>query len=117
MTFELHGNQLRLDGRRIGWVTRLASGERVFISPRRRSVHYMRIYRGWGLSKQVLEFLQDNGFTQIQLRIHKRETLISNIEDWKEHGIEAQYHGFEKQVFLPEKWFKKRQLMLSEILK
>ena len=115
MSFEMRGNQLRLGGRRIGWITTLISGEQVFISPRNRKKHYVRIFRGWGLSKAVFDFLKKHGFTQIQLRIGKAETLISNLSAWEEHGIHSQFPPFEKQVFLPEKYMKKKVLTLAEI--
>ena len=115
MSFEMRGNQLRLGGRRIGWITTLISGERVFISPRTRKKHYMKIYEGFGLSKAVFDFLKKHDFTQIQLRIGKSETLISDVSAWEEHGIHSQFEPFEKQVFLPEKYMKRKVLTLAEI--
>jgi len=116
MSFEIVGNQLRLDGRRIGWITKLANGKRVFISPRSRARHYMRIFEGWGIAKKVLNFLQQNDFDQIHIRLHKAVVLMSELDDWLEYGINGQYHPFEAQVFLPEKYFRCKQTTLAELM-
>lgn len=116
MTFELLGNQVRLDGRRIGWVSRLQNGKKVFISPRKRGPHYFRIYRGFGIAKDVLDFLQRNLFDEIHLRFGKRETLVSSLENWFAHAIPYHKKGFEPQLILPKKYMEKKMLSLSEIM-
>jgi hypothetical protein len=115
MTVELRGNQLLLEGRKLGWTTTLANGEKAFISPRRRSRHYFRIFKGWGLSKEVLRFLHDNDVKWIQLRIGKAEMLMSELGDWFIYAQDYYKPPFEPQLVLPEKYMKKKQVTLAEL--
>lgn len=112
----MHGNQVRLDGRRIGWITRTMDEKRVFISPRNRPEHFFRIFKGWALSRDVLNFLEQNNFDEVHLRIGKRETLISSLSIWREHGIPYQKLPFEPQIVLPETFMTKKMLSLSEVM-
>jgi hypothetical protein len=120
MTFEMKGNQLNLDGRRIGWITRTLTGTRVFRSPRNRKQHYFRIFEGWGLSRDVYFFLKREGFEEIQLLISQQETLISQLSDWEPqpegHGILYQHPNFEPQIILPERYMKRHLLTLGQML-
>lgn len=113
--FVLHGNQLRLDGRRVGWITTIDK-KRVFVSPRKRRTHYMRIFKGWGLSKAVLTYLKEREVDEIHLKVYKDQTLISPLQAWLEHGIVRQFRPFETQVFLPEKYMTQKRLTPSQIL-
>ena len=111
----MHGGQILLDGRRIGWITSTADGKRIFKSPRRRIPHFFRIFSGWGLSEQWLQYLEKNNFEEIHLQISDRETLVSQLKDWRIHGIPYQKSPFEEQIILPEKYFTKHMLSLSQL--
>ena len=111
----MHGGQILLDGKRIGWITSTADGKRIFISPRKRQDHYFRNLAGWALSKNVLNFLKSNDFAEIHLRIGLRETLISQMSDWTNYGIDIHYPPFEPQKVLPEKFFKKKWITLTQL--
>lgn len=115
VSFELRGGQIHLDGRKIGYKTKLANGELTFVSPRKRSTHYFRIFKGWGISKEVLQYLKDEGFTRIHLRTSKIETLMSTLDAWFRHGIPYQREPYEPQVILPEIYFQKKLLTISDI--
>lgn len=115
MSFTLKGKQIWLEDRMLGWITTTMDGKKVFVSPRKKS-HYFRNFKGYGVSEQLLEFLEQNLFDQIHLRIGKRKTLISNLTGWREHGQPYRHQKFEAQIILPEKHMKKKMLSLSEVM-
>lgn len=122
--FIMHGNQLILDGRKIGWITRLANGKKIFVSPRNRMGkdhkgrgHYFNVFSGFGLAVSVFEFLKRNQFDEIHLKIGQAETLITSLDVWEKHGIPYQRKPlFEAQLILPEKHMTKVRKSLSELL-
>ena len=116
MSFEMKGNQLRLDGRRIGWITTSMDKKRIYVTARNRRNHFFRIHQGWGLAVAVLNFLKENNFAEVHIRIGKRVTLISNLEDWFSHGIKVHYEPYEEQLVLPEKHMRKHTLTLGQVL-
>lgn len=116
MSFTLKRNQVWLGDRRVGWITTTMDGKKVFVSPRNRQKHFFRDLSGWGLSKEVLEFLRRNLFDEVHLRIGKRETLISELALWDIYGIDYQREPYEPQKILPEKHMTKKMLSLSEVM-
>jgi hypothetical protein len=116
MTFEMNGNQVVLDGRRIGWITKTLEGKRVFRSPRKVDAHKMRIYDGWGISEELLQWLKENEFAEVQIQIGTMRTLIADVHLWLEKGIRAQYQNFEPQIFLQEKHFKEIRLTQGQLM-
>lgn len=96
--------EVRIGQRTVGWIFTLGDGKKALRTTRNRKKHYMRIFKGWGMAKDVLEFLKTQRFDVVQIQIGKTEFLNSNLDDWFTHGIEKQFLGFETQLFLPEKY-------------
>ena len=114
---EQRGGQIWVDGRKVGWITRIMSGKRVFVSPRDRAKHYFRIFAGWGLSRDLFTYLLKTvQIEEIHLKIGKALTLESEMKDWEEHATPYHKEPFEPQIILAERFFKKRQLTLSELM-
>jgi hypothetical protein len=111
--FTLKGKRVWVGDRLVGWTT-VIDDKKVFVSPRKKS-HYFRIYKGWGLSVEVLEFLKRNKFDEVHLRIGRRQTLISKLPHWDIYGIPYHKEGFEPQKILAEKHMEKTQLTLSQV--
>ncbi len=64
--------------------------------------HFMKIYRGYGISLSVFEELKRNGCKEV--RINTGEDLYKiSIEDYELHSIIAKYE--DPQIFCPLKWF------------
>jgi len=116
MSFTLKGPQIWLGDRRVGKITTSMEGKKVFISYRDRQHHFFRKYSGFGIAEALLDFLEDNQFNEIHIRIGKRETLISNLTEWREHGRPYKHQNFEAQIILPEKHMTKKMLSLSEVM-
>lgn len=119
--FTIRGSQLRLGDRRIGWITKTMNGKKAYVSPRNRigkkgHGHYFENFKGFGIAVSVLEFLKRNMFDEVHLRIGKRETLISQLSDWENHGIPYRRKPFEEQIILPERFMDKKFLPLSEVM-
>lgn len=122
MSFVLHGNQLHLDGRRIGWITRTMNGKRVYVSPRNRmgitktgKGHFMEIFQSYGIANSVLKFLERNQIDEVHLRIGKSETLISKVSDWREKGFLYHRPPYEEQIMLKEEDMTRKILTLAEL--
>ena len=116
VSFRIVGSFVFLEDRNIGSITRSMDGKKVFVSHRKRSVHFFRKFKGWGLSQELLEFLRRNKFDQVHLRIGQRETLISNVDDWLQHGKHYHKTPFEPQLVLAEKHMTQELLQLSQIM-
>jgi len=117
VTLEIRGNRVYLDGKFVGWTAKTFEGKKAYISPRSRRKHFFRKYRGWGISERLLALLILNGYDEIHIRLGERTTLISQIEDWRRHGIPYHHPDFDPQIILPEKYMKKHSLTLSELAK
>jgi len=114
--YEIKGNRVFMDGRMLGWFTRI-DGRRVYVSPRQELPHKMRIYRGWGVSKELLEWLKEEGFEEVQLRVGKARVLSTTVQHYLDKGIPDQYQTFEVQLFLAESGnFKEHKLTIGQIL-
>lgn len=108
------GNQVFLGKRKVGWLTLLRGKVRVFISPRKRGEHFFRMFKGWGISEELLGLLENNEFVQIQIRIKGEPTLCADVKLWRAKGIPYHKRGFEPQIILPEKHFLSDQAPLTE---
>ena len=118
--FTIRNNQVWLGDRTVGWIFKLADGRKALRTTRNRRKHYMRIYKGWGMCKAVLEFLRESNFDVIQIQIGRTEFLNSDLDEWFKHGVERKFPGYEEQVFLPEKYMtreKQRTWNLPEIIR
>ena len=104
-----------LDGKFIGWTAKTFEGKKAYISPRVREKHFFRKFQGWGIAQKLLGLLILNGYEEIHIRLGKRETLISDINDWRKHGIFYKHPAFEPQIILPEKYMRKHTLTLSDL--
>lgn len=113
--FEVKDNRVFLNGIEIGLMTRM-DGKKVYVSLRNRRKHFFHKYQGFAIAKKILLLLKANGFNEIQLRIGKAETLISNIETWEAQGISYRHPQYEEQVVLPETFMEKKTLSLSQLM-
>ena len=114
MSFVMHGGQILLDGRRIGWITKIGD-KIVFVSPRRELPHKMRIYGGYGISETVLNWLKEHDVDEVHLRIGDRRILMVSVDLWLEKSIKNKFPPFEEQMFLQEKHFKESKRTLAEL--
>lgn len=117
MTELLHlkGNAVMLGHRKAGFLSRdNEDHEKIwYISPRRRDRHFFKIFKGWGVAIEILEFLEKHDVYGIKLVIDGKELLMSSLTMIRLHGDNVQYGGFEPQIVLPEKfWLGKGQAML-----
>lgn len=115
--YEQRGNLIFVDGRKAGWITKVGNNIRAFVSPRDRAKHYFRIFEGWGISRALFTYLLKTVQVQeIHLKVGKSLTLTSQMRSWEEHCIPYHKEPYEPQIVLPEKYFKKNQLTLSEMM-
>lgn len=116
-TYTQNGNQILVDGRKAGWITKLGDGTRIFVSPRDRAKHYFRIFEGWGISRALFTFLLKTVEVQeIHLKIGKFLILMSKMDDWEKHCIPYHKEPFEPQIVLPEKYFKRDQMTMAQAI-
>jgi hypothetical protein len=106
-TFSRRGNQFFVADRLAGWLTRDSQDELLFVSARNRAEHYFRIFRGWGISAELLTHLKTLNVAFIILKINNAETLRSTPEEWLRLGRPYQRRPFERQLIIPERLMEK----------
>jgi hypothetical protein len=124
--FVMRGNQviLRIRGkpdRLLGWHTKLANRTKVYMSPRNRvgikgHGDYFEKFEGFAIGEALLDFLKENLFDEVHLKIGQRETLVSPMDAWWTHGEKYHKKGYEPQVVLPEAYMERKLKTLQEIM-
>ena len=78
---------------------------RNLIMPRKRSKHFFRMFKGWGISEDALDILIVTGIREMRIvEEEKNETFIIKPEEWRRNGIPHEF-GDEKQLICPEHLF------------
>lgn len=111
----LNGNTLMLGHRNTGFLSRDDEDhEKIwYISPRCRERHFFRIFKGWGVAVDIVEFLEKHHVYGIKLVVDGKEVLMSSLEMVRVYGENVQFGGFERQLVMAEKhWLRKGQIML-----
>lgn len=85
---------------------RLHINKKAFKKQVDRDEHYLRKIGGYAIAEIVLEDLYDKDLDKIVIKEYVDQkwerTLISYLEDWKEHGVEWKTEPYEKQIALSE---------------
>jgi hypothetical protein len=77
----------------------------VFSKNVKRSKHYMRTYRGWGIDSGVVQSLHDLHCKEIKIRdTENKKTYRIPLDKWEEKMFERN-HGYGLQQFVTEKEF------------
>lgn len=104
-----------LGGRRVGFLSRDDTDcEKIwFVSPRRMDKHYFRIWKGWGVAVEIVEFLEEHSVYGVKLVIDAKRLIMTSLPNLRLHGHVEQYSGFEPQIIMAEKhWLGNGQVML-----
>jgi hypothetical protein len=90
-------------GKDVGWMVRDA-----YYSKRKKSKHLMRKFNAWGINADIFEKIHKQGCKSIRV-LDEEEGIVysSAIEDYKAHGIFADFDGL--QMFLPLDYWKKEK--------
>ena len=94
----VRGNQVYLGSRRLGIVY---PSKKTFRTFRRSSKHLFRAYNGWGINKELLEYLEKMGVEWIEVEdLETGKIYRANIATIEARGISHDYNG-ERQKILP----------------
>ena len=75
---------------------------KTFRTFRRRSKHYFKAYKGWGLNRELLEYLIGNGIVWVEVEDKDTGRLYrANVKTIVNRGA-THYYGDEEQKVLPE---------------
>lgn len=91
-----------LTNRRCGEVRKTSTGELYYFSPRNRREHYCRKYKGWGISRFIVDELSDNNIEKIVLCVDGKDITI-DLNEFMTFAIEDSLGRNEKQLFVAEK--------------
>lgn len=73
----------------------------------RNKEHFVKKYLGFGISKEIFDYLENVGVREIVIIYTKvdntQEVYYSDLETWRKHGILDSLGGFEEQIFLETK--------------
>lgn len=111
----LNGNAVMFGTRKCGFLSRdTEDNEKIwYISPRTRSKHFFRIWKGWGVTLEIVAFLEKNDVYGIKLVIDGKEVQKSSLPMLRKHGNVIQYEPHETQLVMAEKhWLRGGQGML-----
>lgn len=87
--------------------------ERIWYISQRKDDHIFRIWDGWGIGVEIIEFLEKHNVYGVKLVIEGKKRLMSSIPQLRLHGHVEQYEGFEPQIIMNEKlWLGDGQAML-----
>ncbi len=76
--------------------------KKTFRAFRRRSKHYFKAYNGWGLNRELLEYLSNIGIVWVEIEDRDTGKLYrANIKTIVGRGL-THYNGDEEQKVLPE---------------
>lgn len=70
--------QIKIKGVIVGYIPK---ANNVYISERDRDKHFMRKFRGYGVSVNVLKYLKKNGIKNIIIRLTSKDYLF-NVDDY-----------------------------------
>jgi hypothetical protein len=104
-----NGTHFYIANRLAGWLTHNDTGERIFVSVRKRAKHHFRIFNGWGISTELLTHLKILNVAFIVLNVDNMQSLQASPEKWLRFGIPYQRAPYEPQLILPERYMKKSQ--------
>ncbi len=91
-----------ITNRRCGEIRKNASGELYYFSPRNRREHYCRKYKGWGISRFIVDELINNDIEKIILCVDGND-ITMNLKQFMVFAIEDSLGRNEKQLFVAEK--------------
>ena len=103
-SFEYKNGNFLINGRKVGHLTNVA-GHTVYKSHRKRKEHFFRMWNGWGISKDVLEWLERHKVHYVVLDVKGEGQYHTAVHDFGTFGFPCNYEGHGKQVILRECFF------------
>jgi hypothetical protein len=104
-TFTNKNGALRVGDRQVGYIKYI--DRLMFITHRKRALHYFRNIRGYGMNKEILQYLCEHKIDTIVIIEDKVTMLESNVNLWLRFGLEVTYNPHEPQLVLSEEHMKK----------
>lgn len=114
MSLHLIGGGVFIGTRRCGFLSRDDEDvERVwYVSPRSKE-HFFKIWKGWGIAVEIIDFLEAHDVYGVKIVVDGKKRLTSSLPNLRLHGHVEHYEGFEPQIILAEKhWLTDGQEML-----
>lgn len=82
----------------------LSAGEKAYVSPRKRSVHYFRLHEGYAVSDQILDYLDKSGMAYILIQETDTGNVLEyHLRDFVDFGIPVEHEEGDPQTCVPEK--------------
>lgn len=82
------------------------SDKHVFTCKRKRSEHYMKKLKSWGLDAKVVEFLAKEGAKIILTDTESKWEFECDAVDFVVYGVKQEYNQHREQVFLEDKYWR-----------
>ena len=104
-SFTVKGGTVKVGDRRAGFIKCLTpkfNNALAFISPRKRKQHFFRIYGGYGLNSDLLQYLRERKINHILIIEDKTRFLLSKVDDWLLYGCNVDHTNYEPQLVLME---------------
>jgi len=75
------------------------------VLPKKRSIHFMHKYKGWGIDRKVLEYFATINSKIAILDTENNKRYETEATYFKENGIVNIFHNQREEVFMNEKQF------------
>ena len=101
MGFEVRNNTVYLGRKRLGVIS---WREKTFRTYRKFSIHYFRMYEGWGVNARLLYFLKKKGVVWVEIRDTETGDIYkARVQDFLEKGVYYKNNKMERdgQYVLP----------------
>lgn len=87
------------------------TGRMVYETLRRRTVHFHRNLKAWGISENIYEDIVRLGCDKVRVVLmSERITLYADIADFVKHGQKYTFVEGDPQIFLREKFWREEKL-------
>lgn len=113
MVLKMFRGIIELDGVRVGHLYQDDNCRVWYVSPRQRATHYFRLYEGWGVAKEIIDYLVKIDAFGIKLSILGEKPIWVSLEVFKLNSMPVQYTGYEPQSILKEKFWNSLQTPLA----
>lgn len=109
-SFTIKGGKVTIGKRQAGFIKCLTAQHNnalAFVTPRKRKAHFFRMYQGYGLNRDLVEYLREHKVECVVIIEDKTVYLLSKVDDWFFHSFEYNHANYEAQLILPEALMKK----------
>jgi len=99
-SFTVTGGTVKVGDRKAGYIKCLQDGRLAFITPRKYKQHFFRMYQGYGLNSDLIQYLREHKIMHVLIIEDRKRMLLSKTEDWMFRAFNYNHPNYEPQKIL-----------------